>query len=62
MNFLKRSSYIFPFLGILLHKTPRRFLNAVMDAVKGAGGIIVQFPFYAGIMGGVVISLGFLLF
>lgn len=49
-------NFIFLFLGILFHKTPRRFLNSVSDAVKNAGGIIVQFPFYAGIMGMMVAS------
>jgi len=44
------------FLGILLHGTPRRFLHSVAHAVKNAGGIIVQFPFYAGIMGMMVAS------
>lgn len=44
------------FLGIVLHKTPRRFLLSVNDAVKNVGGIIVQFPFYAGIMGMMVAS------
>ena len=44
------------FLGIILHRTPRRFLNSVNDAVKNVGGIIVQFPFYAGIMGMMVAS------
>lgn len=44
-------NFIFLFLGILLHKTPRRFLNSVTEGVKNAGGIIIQFPFYAGIMG-----------
>ncbi|WP_246943443.1 short-chain fatty acid transporter [Bacillus pinisoli] len=44
-------NFIFLFLGILFHGTPRRFLESVLDAVKGAGGIIIQFPFYAGIMG-----------
>lgn len=42
---------IFLFAGIILHKTPRKFLNAFSEAVKGSGGIILQFPFYAGIMG-----------
>lgn len=42
---------IFLSLGILFHWTPRNFLNCVSDAVKNAGGIIIQFPFYAGIMG-----------
>lgn len=44
-------NFIFLFLGILFHKTPRRFLNTVSEAAKNAGGIIIQFPFYAGIMG-----------
>lgn len=44
------------FLGIILHRTPRRFLNSVNEAVKNVGGIIVQFPFYAGIMGMMVES------
>ncbi|MCM3670743.1 short-chain fatty acid transporter [Mesobacillus maritimus] len=49
-------NFIFLFLGILFHQTPKRFLNCVNDAVKNAGGIIVQFPFYAGIMGMMVSS------
>lgn len=44
-------NFTFLFAGILLHKTPRNFLNAISAAVKGTAGIIVQFPFYAGIMG-----------
>lgn len=44
------------FLGILLHRTPRKFLNSVNHAVRDAGGIIIQFPFYAGIMGMMVDS------
>lgn len=44
-------NFIFLFLGIILHGTPRRFLDSVNDSVKGAAGVIVQFPFYAGIMG-----------
>lgn len=44
------------FLGILLHRTPRRFLHSVNHAVRNVGGIIVQFPFYAGIMGMMVDS------
>ncbi|ACJ01063.1 short-chain fatty acid transporter [Rhodospirillum centenum] len=41
----------FLMLGILLHGTPHRFLRSLEEAVKGAAGIIIQFPFYAGIMG-----------
>ncbi len=44
-------NFIFLFVGILLHGTPIRYVRAVQEAVKGAGGIILQFPFYAGIMG-----------
>ncbi len=44
-------NFIFLFLGILMHGTPRRYLNAVEKAVKGTCGIMLQFPFYAGIMG-----------
>ena len=44
-------NFIFLFLGIFLHGTPKRYLNAMAEAVKGAGGILLQFPFYAGIMG-----------
>ncbi|KAB7703989.1 short-chain fatty acid transporter [Bacillus aerolatus] len=47
---------IFVTLGIVFHGTPRRFLAAVSEAVKTAGGIIFQFPFYAGIMGMMVAS------
>jgi len=42
---------IFLITGILLHGTPMRYVNAIGEAVRGAGGIILQFPFYAGIMG-----------
>lgn len=44
-------NFIFLFAGVILHGTPRRFLNAVIEATKGSAGIILQFPFYAGIMG-----------
>ncbi|WHY00399.1 short-chain fatty acid transporter [Neobacillus sp. DY30] len=44
-------NFLFLFLGILFHGTPKQFLDAVLNAVKGTSGIIVQFPFYAGLMG-----------
>lgn len=47
---------IFVILGILFHGTPKNYLAAIATAVKGAGGIIFQFPFYAGIMGMMVTS------
>jgi len=50
-------NFTFLFLGIIFHLRPRNFLKAVQDAVKGASGIIIQFPFYAGIMG-IMVSSG----
>ena len=47
-------NFIFLMAGIILHGTPAKFLKAVTNAVKGAGGIIIQFPFYAGISGMIV--------
>ena len=40
---------IFLLLGMLLHWTPRNFLNAVYDAVPVAGGVLIQFPLYGAI-------------
>ncbi len=42
---------IFLFAGILLHGTPRRYIDTLNEGVRSAGGIVLQFPFYAGIMG-----------
>ncbi|MGN0033450.1 MAG: short-chain fatty acid transporter [Candidatus Limimorpha sp.] len=42
---------IFLFVGILLHKTPAGYVRAFNKSVVGAAGILLQFPFYAGIMG-----------
>lgn len=42
---------IFLTFGMLFHQTPRKFMSAIAEATKGASGIILQFPFYAGIMG-----------
>jgi short-chain fatty acids transporter len=49
-------NFTFLFLGILLHKTPRRYLHSLNNAVKGSAGIILQFPFYSGIMGMMIAS------
>ncbi len=42
---------IFLALGQLLHGTPVAYVRAFGKAATGAAGIILQFPFYAGIMG-----------
>lgn len=44
-------NFIFLILSIILHKTPRNLLDSAEDAVSSVGGILLQFPFYAGIMG-----------
>ncbi|BFT29858.1 short-chain fatty acid transporter [Alteromonas sp. D210916BOD_24] len=41
---------LFLFLAIILHGTPKNLLHALQQAVQGGSGIIIQFPFYAGIM------------
>ena len=38
---------VFLILGLVLHGTPRKFLQAVAKAVPTTGGILVQFPLYA---------------
>jgi short-chain fatty acids transporter len=38
-------------LGLLLHGRPRSFLAAVSASVPATAGVLVQFPFYAGIFG-----------
>ncbi|MDO5102415.1 MAG: short-chain fatty acid transporter [Lautropia sp.] len=43
-------NFSFLFLAIILHGTPRRMLNSLQEAIRGTGGIVLQFPFYAGIM------------
>lgn len=42
---------IFLVLGIAFHKTPIGYVRAITEAASSAGGIILQFPFYAGIQG-----------
>jgi len=41
----------FLFLGLLLHRRPRSFLNAVAGAIPATGGVLIQFPFYGGVLG-----------
>ncbi|MFO7910125.1 MAG: short-chain fatty acid transporter [Halomonas sp.] len=43
-------NFLFLFLAIVLHRTPRSLLNSLNEAIKGGAGIVIQFPFYAGIM------------
>jgi short-chain fatty acids transporter len=42
-------NFIFLMIGILLHRTPARLMHAVQAATPAVWGVILQFPFYAGI-------------
>ncbi|MBU3184847.1 short-chain fatty acid transporter [Clostridium estertheticum] len=48
---LNTYNFIFLMLGMLLHWTPRSFLNAAAKAIPATGGVLIQFPIYAGIFG-----------
>ena len=43
-------NFMFLFLAIILHRTPQSLLNSLHEGIKGGAGIVIQFPFYAGIM------------
>jgi len=48
---LNTVNLLFLIVGVLLHGTPIRYVRAINKGVAGAGGILLQFPFYGGIMG-----------
>ena len=41
----------FLMIGMLLYSSPARYQREFNDAVRGSAGVILQFPFYAGIIG-----------
>lgn len=43
--------FIFLIIGLLLHKTPMRYVISMKQASSNISGILFQYPFYAGIMG-----------
>ena len=43
--------FIFIILGLLLHRTPMRYVISMKHASSNISGILFQYPFYAGIMG-----------
>ncbi len=47
---LNMINYIIVFLGIILLGTPQAYVEKLNEGVKTIGGIILQYPFYAGIM------------
>jgi len=44
-------NFLFLFCGIAFWETPIRYVNAIAEATKSVSGVILQFPFYAGIIG-----------
>ncbi len=44
-------NFVFLMLIMLLYKTPAKFLKGVKAATPASWGVIIQFPFYAGIYG-----------
>ncbi len=53
MGALDLNVFNFGFLtvGMLLYASPSRYQDEFTDAVRGSAGVILQFPFYAGIVG-----------
>jgi short-chain fatty acids transporter len=49
---LELNHYVFTFLmvGMLLHWRPRSFVQAIAGAVAPVGGVLIQYPLYAGIV------------
>ncbi len=49
---LDLNHYVFLFLlvGLLLHWRPRSFVNAIAGAITPVGGVLIQYPLYAGIV------------
>ncbi|WP_253701778.1 short-chain fatty acid transporter [Bacillus sp. FJAT-27445] len=48
---LNNYNFILLMFGLLLHWTPRNFLNSVSNSVPAISGVLIQFPLYAGIFG-----------
>ncbi len=48
---LNNFNFAFLMIGLLLYLSPTKYLQEFYDAVKGSAGVILLFPFYAGIIG-----------
>ncbi len=48
---LNTFNFTFITAGLILHWRPRSFLRAVSRSVPATAGVLIQFPFYAGIFG-----------
>lgn len=45
------TNFMLIMVGMALHGSPKNYFNAVKKAITATAGIVIQFPFYAGIMG-----------
>jgi len=48
---LNTLNFTFLIIGVLMHGTPAAFMDSVKKAATTVFGVIIQFPFYAGIFG-----------
>jgi len=49
-------NFTFLIVGMTLYLSPKNYMTKFYEAVKSSAGIILQFPFYAGIMGMISLS------
>jgi short-chain fatty acids transporter len=49
-------NFTFMFVGLALFLSPKKYMDNFYEAVRSAAGVILQFPFYAGIMGMISLS------
>jgi len=48
---LNNFNFGFLMIGLLLYASPTKYLQEFYEAVKGSAGVVLLFPFYAGIIG-----------
>jgi short-chain fatty acids transporter len=53
---LNTYNFLFLILGLILHWRARSFTRSVAAAVPATSGILIQFPFYAGVAGVITLS------
>jgi len=56
-------NFIFLMVGIGLHGSPAKYAKCITEGIPAASGIVLQFPFYAGIIGimagsGLIVMIG----
>jgi short-chain fatty acids transporter len=44
-------NFSFLMIGLILHRSPIAYMKAITQSMRGTAGIVLQFPFYGGIMG-----------